>query len=170
MRTRVWSSRPSTTLIPSSRSIDFELMSASGTRQFDTNEIIQRYEQRILMSVLADFILVGHEQAGSYSLHTDKTGIFRAALNAITKSIADTLNRHLVPRLFEINGWELEKLPKFEPSNIDPPDLTSWLSSSPLRLVPGCSGSRTRSWRSSCATSPAAGDDRGDRGVQASAA
>jgi hypothetical protein len=34
---------------------------------------------------------------GSYSLHTDKTGIFRAALNAITKAIADTLNRHLVP-------------------------------------------------------------------------
>jgi hypothetical protein len=102
---------------------EFELMSASGTRQFDTNTIIQRYEQRILMSVLADFILVGHQETGSYALHTDKTGIFRAALNAITKSIADTLNRHLVPKLFEVNGWKLDELPKFEPTNIDPPDL-----------------------------------------------
>jgi hypothetical protein len=102
---------------------DFELMSSSGSRQFDTNSIIQRYEQRILMSVLADFILVGHQQVGSYSLHTDKTGIFRAALNAIVKSIADTLNRHLVPKLFAVNGWKLDELPKFEPTDIDPPDL-----------------------------------------------
>lgn len=102
---------------------EFELMSSSGTRQFDTNSIIQRYEQRILMSVLADFILVGHQQVGSYALHTDKTGIFRAALNAITKAIADTLNRHAIPRLFEVNNWKLDELPKFEPTDIDPPDL-----------------------------------------------
>jgi hypothetical protein len=102
---------------------DFELMSSGGTRQFDTNSIIQRYEQRILMSVLADFILVGHEDTGSYSLHTDKTGIFRAALNAITKAIADTLNRYVVPRLFAVNGWKLDQLPKFEPTNVDPPAL-----------------------------------------------
>lgn len=107
---------------------DFELMSSSGSRQFDTNSIIQRYEQRILMSVLADFILVGHQDTGSYSLHTDKTGIFRAALNAITKAITDTLNRHLVPRLFELNGWKLDQLPKFEASNIDPPDLNELAS------------------------------------------
>jgi len=107
---------------------DFELMSSGGTRQFDTNSIIQRYEQRILMSVLADFILVGHEQTGSYSLHTDKTGIFRAALNAITKAIADTLNRYAVPRLFAVNGWKLDQLPRFEPTNVDPPDLAQLAS------------------------------------------
>jgi hypothetical protein len=102
---------------------DFELMSSGGTRQFDTNAIITRYEQRILMSVLADFILVGHQDTGSYSLHTDKTGIFRAALNAITKAIADTLNRYAVPRLFAVNGWKLDELPRFEPTNVDPPAL-----------------------------------------------
>jgi hypothetical protein len=102
---------------------DFELMSSGGTRQFDTNSIIGRYEQRILMTVLADFILVGHESVGSYSLHTDKTGIFRAALNAIAKTIADTLNRYAVPRLFAVNGWKLDQLPRFEPTNVDPPAL-----------------------------------------------
>jgi hypothetical protein len=107
---------------------EFELMSAGGSRAFDTNSIIQRYEQRILMSVLADFILVGHQETGSYALHTDKTGIFRAALNAITKSIADTLNRHAIPRLFEVNGWKVDELPKFEPTNIDPPDLNQLAS------------------------------------------
>jgi hypothetical protein len=107
---------------------DFELMNSGGTRQFDTNAIIQRYEQRILMSVLADFILVGHEQTGSYSLHTDKTGIFRSALNAMAKRIADCLNRYAVPRLFAVNGWKLDELPKFEPTNVDPPDLAQLAS------------------------------------------
>lgn len=102
----------------------FELMSSGGARQFDTTAIIQRYEQRILMTVLADFIMVGHESVGSYALHVDKTGIFRAALNTITDAIADVINRHAVPRLFDINGWKLDELPKVVPTNVDPPDLT----------------------------------------------
>ena len=117
-------------ILPSDMDVDtktplfeFELMNSGGTRQFDTNAIITRYEQRILMTVLADFILVGHEDGGSYSLHTDKTGIFRASLNSITQSIADTLNRYAIPRLFLANGWKPRELPKFVPTEIDPPDL-----------------------------------------------
>lgn len=103
---------------------NFSLLNSGGSRQFDTNGIIQRYEQRILMTVLADFILVGHENVGSYALHTDKSGLFRSAINSIAQSIADVLNRYLVPRLFEVNDWKLDDLPTIEPSDVDPPDLT----------------------------------------------
>lgn len=103
---------------------EFELMSSGGARQFDTNALIQRYEQRILMTVLADFIMIGHQGTGSYALHVDKTGIFRAALNAIAQSIADVFNRHAIPRLFEINGWKPNELPKIVADNVDAPDLT----------------------------------------------
>ena len=103
---------------------DFELLGGGGSRQFNTDAIIQRYEQRILMTVLADFILVGHEAVGSYSLHTDKTGIFRTSLNSITQSIADTLNRHAVPKLFLANGWKPENLPEIKPDDVDAPDIT----------------------------------------------
>lgn len=102
----------------------FELMGGGGGRQFNTDAIIKRYEERILMTVLADFIMVGHDQVGSYSLHTDKTGIFRTSLNSISKSIADTLNRHAIPRLFALNGWRPENLPYFEPSDVDSPDIS----------------------------------------------
>ena len=102
---------------------DFQLMSSSGSRQFDTNQIIQRYEQRMLMTVLADFIMVGHQSTGSYALHTDKTGIFRASVNAIATSIAEVFNRHAVPRLFAVNGIKLENLPTIVPNDVDPPDL-----------------------------------------------
>jgi hypothetical protein len=76
------------------------------------------------MTVLADFILVGHQGTGSYALHTDKTGLFRASMNSISSSIADVFNRYAIPRLFEVNGWKVEQLPKLIPGDIDPPDLT----------------------------------------------
>lgn len=103
---------------------DFSLLSSGGSRQFDTNGIIQRYEERILMTVLADFILVGHESVGSYSLHTDKSGLFRTALNSIAQSIADVFNRYAIPRLFEVNGWKTDDLPELVPADVDTPDLT----------------------------------------------
>jgi hypothetical protein len=94
-----------------------------GSRQFDTNAIIQRYEQRILMSVLADFILVGHE--GTWLvLHAHRQDRY---LPGCPERDHQGHRGHPepapVPRLFEVNGWKLDELPKFEPSNIDPPDL-----------------------------------------------
>ena len=101
----------------------FELMGGGGGRAFNTDAIIKRYEERILMTVLADFILVGHQSTGSYSLHTDKTGIFRTSLNSIAQSIADTLNRHALPRLFMANGWKPENMPVITPTDVDSPDI-----------------------------------------------
>jgi hypothetical protein len=102
---------------------DFELMTSGGSRQFDTNALIQRYEQRILMSCLADFILVGHEETGSYSMHTDKRGLFQNALNSISHSIAEVFNRYAIPRLFSLNGVKPNELPTIVPNDVDPPDI-----------------------------------------------
>lgn len=101
----------------------FELLGGGGGRAFNTDAIIRRYEERILMTTLADFILVGHQANGSYSLHTDKTGIFRTSLNSIAMTIADTLNRYALPKLFALNGWKPESLPKITPTDVDAPDI-----------------------------------------------
>jgi hypothetical protein len=103
---------------------DFQLLGSGGARQFSTDPLIQRYEQRILMSVLADWIMVGHEQTGTYNMHVDKRGAFQTALNAMAGSIADVLNRHAIPRLFLANGWKPDTLPTFHPSDVDEPNLT----------------------------------------------
>jgi hypothetical protein len=102
---------------------DFSLLTSGGGRSFNTDQIIRRYEERMLMTVLADFILVGHQGTGSYSMHTDKTGMFRAAINSLAESIADVLNRHAIPRLFALNGWKVDELPRIVPGDVDPPDL-----------------------------------------------
>jgi len=101
----------------------FELLSSGGARQHNIEEVIRRLKEEILMTVLADFILVGHQSVGSYSLHTDKTGIFRTSLNSITNNIADILNRHAIPRLFMANGWKPATLPKIVPTDVDSPDI-----------------------------------------------
>jgi len=102
----------------------FELLGGGGSRAFNTGQIIERYDLSILVTVLADFIKVGHEQTGSYSLHTDKTGIFRTALNSVSQSIADVLNRKAIPALFMANGWKPEALPTIVPSDVDSPDIS----------------------------------------------
>ncbi len=61
---------------------DFTLLSTGGRRQFDTNKIIDRYDRRIAMTVLADFILLGHEKVGSFALASSKTDLFAIALSA----------------------------------------------------------------------------------------
>lgn len=101
----------------------FSLMTSGGSRQFDTNAIITRNEARILMPMLMDFILVGHEGVGSYNMHSDKTGMFKAQGNSILQMFAQELNNQAVPRLFRVNGIKPRELPRFNPANIDAPEL-----------------------------------------------
>jgi hypothetical protein len=61
---------------------EFGLLTTGGSRLFDTGKIIERYDSRIAMAVMADFILLGHQQVGSYSLVSSKTNLFSTALGA----------------------------------------------------------------------------------------
>lgn len=89
-----------------------ELLGSGGTRQFDTGAIIQRYEQRIAMSVLADFIMLGHEGVGSYALSATKSSMFKTALEAWLESIAGVINTHAIPRLLRLNGMDTTLPPR----------------------------------------------------------
>jgi hypothetical protein len=103
---------------------DIKLLSSGGRRQFDTDKVIQRYDQRILMTVLADFLLLGSKAVGSFALSSDKTDLFGVALGAWVDSIAEIVNRHAVPRLFRLNGRPTNKLPQLSHGDIESPDLT----------------------------------------------
>ena len=101
----------------------FELLSTGGTRQQQTDTIIQRYDQRIAMTIMADFILLGHSGGGSHGLSDSKTGLFRASLRSWLDSIAEVINRFELPRLFALNGMNASALPKLVPGEVDPPNL-----------------------------------------------
>ena len=96
-----------------------ELLSSGGARQFDTNGIIQRWDQRIAMTVLADFILLGHETVGSFALSSDKTDLFAVALGAVLESVCAVLNNYAVPRLWALNGMNLDVIPQIKYSDVE---------------------------------------------------
>jgi hypothetical protein len=103
---------------------EFTLLSTGGRRSFDTGSIVTRYNQEMAMSLLADFILLGHEKVGSFALSSDKTELFAVALGAILDAIEEVLNRHAVPALLRLNGLEVgEHQPMFRHGDIEKPDL-----------------------------------------------
>jgi hypothetical protein len=89
-----------------------ELLSSPGSRQFDTDKVIRRYEQRIAASVLADFMLLGQDGAGSYAMTDIKSEFFGMAVDAILDLVCEPMNRYAIPRLFALNGITDTELPK----------------------------------------------------------
>jgi hypothetical protein len=87
------------------------LLNAGGARQFDTDKIVGRYDQRIAMTVLADFILLGHENVGSFALGASKIDLFTTAISQIAKSIAEVFNQYAIPRLLRLNGMDVSRQP-----------------------------------------------------------
>ena len=93
--------------------IEFKLMGSGGSRKssFDTNQIIERYEQRIMMSLLADFVMLGHDSVGSKALGEAKTELFTQALKSIMNIVASVINRFAIPELLRFNGIPQELAP-----------------------------------------------------------
>jgi hypothetical protein len=110
---------------------DLSLLSTGGSRQFDTDKIINRYDQRIAMSVLSDFILLGHDRVGSYSLGTAKMDLWSMAVDAIANSIAEVINQYAIPRLLKLNGMDTARAPYLtygEVSHIDLTEIADYVS------------------------------------------
>ena len=107
-----------------------ELLSSGGSRQFDTDKVIARYDQRISMSVLSDFILLGHEQVGSFALGSQKMDLWTMSVEAIAKSIAEVMNQYAIPRLLKLNGMNPEVAPYLsygEVSSVDLNELSNYV-------------------------------------------
>lgn len=103
--------------------LEFKLVTTGGRRQIDTDAIITRYEQRIAMTTLADFILLGHDKVGSFALGSSKTRLFGLALNSFLDSLTEVFNRHAIPRLLALNGRAGQALPRLVHGPVDTPDL-----------------------------------------------
>lgn len=103
---------------------ELKLLSSGGTRQIDTNEIAKRYESRILISLLAEMLMLGIDSHGSFALSDSKTNVFAMSLGATLDGIADTMNRTAIPELCELNGIPAELVPRLVHGDIETPELT----------------------------------------------
>ncbi len=118
-------------VIPSDTDIDgnpsgfkLSLLSAGGRRPLDVNEIVKRYESRIAMSVLGEFVLLGMDGVGSFALSSNKTALFAQALGTYLQSVASVFNEKAIAPLMRLNGWnEPEYFPEIVFSDIETPDI-----------------------------------------------
>ena len=83
---------------------ELKLLSTGGKRNFDTNATIDRYDTRMAMTVLADFVLLGHQQVGSFALSDNKTEMFSLAIGAFLDIICEEFNKKAIPYLVDVNG------------------------------------------------------------------
>jgi hypothetical protein len=104
------------------RLFEFSLLTSGGARQFDTGKIVERYDTRIAMSVLADFILIGHQGVGSRSLVSSKTSLFSSALGSWLDMIDGTVNAR-IPELLRFNGMDAERPPRLQHGDVEKIDL-----------------------------------------------
>ena len=103
---------------------DLRLLRTGSSRQFDTNAIINRYDNRIAITMLSDIILIGGTSAGSFALADVKKSLLASALEAQIKNIASTINKYAVPALFEYNKFVgITALPEIVPGEIETPDI-----------------------------------------------
>jgi len=103
--------------------VDFKLMNSGGARQFNTDQIISRYNQQIAMTCLADFIMLGHESVGSFALGASKIDLFVAAVESWVRLIAEVINSHAIPRLMSLNGMDTSRSPVLTYGQINAVDL-----------------------------------------------
>lgn len=103
---------------------DFKLMNSGGSRQFDTNAVLNRYDQRIAITLLSDIVMLGADKVGSFALANVKKSLLSASLEAQLDNVADVINRYGVPRLFSYNTFQgLTAYPKLVHGEVETPDL-----------------------------------------------
>lgn len=100
-----------------------ELLTSGSSRQIDIGATIERYDNRIAITMLSDVILLGNK-SGSFALADTKQSMLAASLQSQLLNIADVFNTDAVPRLFQANNFVgLTSLPKIVPGQIQTPSL-----------------------------------------------
>jgi hypothetical protein len=102
---------------------DLKLLTSGSSRQLDIGGTIERYDNRIAITMLSDIILLGNK-SGSFALADTKQSMLASSLQSQLLNIADVFNTRAVPRLFQANSFVgLTALPKIVPGQIQTPSL-----------------------------------------------
>lgn len=105
---------------------DFELIGPPNASQYDTNQSIVRWDNKILQALFADLLQMGNNTEGSHNLAQNKSSLVKMAVEARLAEIRDTLNNDLIPHLYEQNGWDRAATCKFEFGQVADVDIDAF--------------------------------------------
>lgn len=108
----------------------FSLISASGANKAETDPIIQRYRSDQALALLSQFMLLGQQATGSWSLSSDQSSTLAMALGTWLDMIATTLQRGPIPQLARMNAVpKTESLPRLVHTDIEKKDIATFIDS-----------------------------------------
>jgi hypothetical protein len=106
----------------------FELISASGASKAESDPVIQRYRSDQAIALMSQFMLLGQQGVGSFSLSSDQSSTLAMALGAWLDSICENVNNKAVRQLGELNRLDMQDLPELTHSDIEKPDIAKTAS------------------------------------------
>lgn len=103
--------------------VDMSLVSSTGSRDVDTSKTILRNDQDIARSVMADFVMLGVNDRGSFAMSESKSDLFLKALEGHTGTIKTVFQSQLFKRLAQLNGFSPKITPTLTHGPIKPVSL-----------------------------------------------
>jgi hypothetical protein len=108
------------------RQYEFQLVVPQRARGgAETDKIIQRHKVDTLMTLICDFLMMGHEVRGTNNLSITRVDMFYSAIEGWLTGISDVLNRYGVPRIWDMNGLNHDLRPQILPDMPQRLDLDS---------------------------------------------
>lgn len=125
---------------------DLDYLVADARKVGDMSPIIDRMDSRIAMSVLADFLMLGQRNVGSWALADSKTSMFVTATGGFLGNIEEEVDRVLVNKIWRLNALDPTTKPKVKAGSVQNTDLEalgnylSKLSSGGAPIFPSIDG------------------------------
>lgn len=102
---------------------ELNLLTSGSSRQIDIGSTIERYDNRIAITMLSDMILLG-TNSGSFALAGIKQSTMAQALQSQLFNISEVLNKSAIPNLLKFNNFgDITEYPKIVPGQIQTPSL-----------------------------------------------
>jgi hypothetical protein len=103
---------------------EFKLLTPEhGRAGVDVDKTINRHTINMMMTLLCDFLTLGHEVRGTNNLGVTKADMFFAAIEGWLNSVAGVLNNYALPRVWQMNGLNPDLMPRYVPDMAQRLDL-----------------------------------------------
>ena len=89
------------------------------TARIDIDKAIQAKNLEMLLALMTDILVVGHESVGSFALASSKTSLLSTALGGILDIITEGVNRQGQPRLWRLNAFPMETMPRMVHGDVE---------------------------------------------------
>jgi hypothetical protein len=105
------------------KTVEIQLLEAKYGKSFNIPEVIAALQTDILVALGVDVIKLGANQQGSYSLASSKENLLSMTVEYRLKEIRSVLNQDLMRSIYELNGWNTDRMGTFEYGDILDADL-----------------------------------------------